>query len=99
MAFKKIVWSKLAQLELENTLAFYIQQNGNANYCAKLLDEIEDLINTLSQIEFIGRLTNNKITRVIPMKSYLIYYEINKDVIEIVSFWDNRQDQNKQKVK
>jgi len=26
------------------------------------------------------------------MKDYLIFYEINNDKIEILSFWDNRQD-------
>ena len=26
------------------------------------------------------------------MKAYLVFYEINSDAIEIVSFWDNRQD-------
>ncbi|WP_217653612.1 type II toxin-antitoxin system RelE/ParE family toxin [Salegentibacter echinorum] len=61
-----------------------------------LLDETEDLLDTLSKSEFIGRLTSNKKTRVIPMKVYLIFYEIKNDTIEIVSFWDNRQDNKKQ---
>ncbi len=29
------------------------------------------------------------------MNVYLIFYEIKKDVIEIISFWDNRQDNKK----
>lgn len=29
------------------------------------------------------------------MNVYLIFYEINEEQIEIVSFWDNRQIQNK----
>jgi len=32
------------------------------------------------------------------MKVYLIYYEINGNEIEIVSFWDNRQDKGNNKV-
>ncbi len=31
------------------------------------------------------------------MKVYLIFYEIKEDTIEIVSFWDNRQDTRSQK--
>ena len=31
-------------------------------------------------------------------KTYLIFYEINKDSIEILSFWDNRQDEFKEKI-
>lgn len=29
------------------------------------------------------------------MKVFLIFYEIKKDAIEIISFWDNRQDDKK----
>lgn len=33
------------------------------------------------------------------MKVYLIFYEIKDDRIEIVSFWDNRQDIENRKIK
>jgi len=59
------------------------------------MNEIDDLLNTLSQSEFIGRLTSNKKTRVLVMKSYLIFYDINDTRVEILSFWDNRQDENR----
>ena len=99
MAEKEIIWSKLAKLQLANVLEFYVQRNGNSNYSLKLLNEIEDLLETLSNAELIGRLTNNKFTRVISMKVYLIFYEINGNRIEIISFWDNRQNESNRKVK
>ena len=99
MAKKEIVWSDHAKLQLSTVLEFYFIRNGNANYSIQLLDDIEDLLTTLSKSEFIGRLTFNKTTRVIVMNVYLIYYEINMNEIEIVSFWDNRQDAQKKKVK
>ena len=99
MVGKEIIWSILAREELANVLDFYVLQNGNANYSLQLLDDVEDLLNTLSKSEFIGRLAANKITRIIPMDVYLIFYEINCDQIEIVSFWDNRQNQKNRKVK
>ncbi|WP_433835933.1 type II toxin-antitoxin system RelE/ParE family toxin [Flavobacterium anhuiense] len=99
MVKKEIVWSDLAKLELSNVLEFYVLRNGNSDYSLKILEEIEDLLETLTNNELIGRLTSNKITRVIPMKVYLIFYEINSDRIEIVSFWDNRQSLEKRKVK
>ncbi|GAA4079582.1 hypothetical protein GCM10022389_27020 [Flavobacterium cheonanense] len=99
MAKKEIVWSKLAKLQLKNVLEFYVQRNGNSNYSLKLLNEVEDLLETLSNAELIGRLTSNKFTRVIPMKVYLIFYEINGNRIEIISFWDNRQNEGNRKVK
>lgn len=64
-------------------------------YSLNLLNEVEYLTNNLSKNELIGRLTSNKITRVILMKVYLIFYEIHQDHIQIVSFWDNRQDISK----
>ena len=99
MAKKEIVWSKLAKLQLKNVLEFYVQRNANSNYSLKLLNEVEDLLETLSKAELIGRLTSNKVTRVISIKVYLIFYEINGGRIEIISFWDNRQNIENRKVK
>jgi plasmid stabilization system protein ParE len=99
MAEKEIVWSELAKLQLANVLEFYVHRNGNSNYSLKILDDVEDLLETLSKAELIGRLTSNKFTRIISMKVYLIFYEINGNRIEIVSFWDNRQDIENRKIK
>jgi toxin YoeB len=99
MAKKEIIWSELAKLELSNVLEFYVVRNENSHYSLKILEEVEDLLETLSTNEFIGRLTSNKITRVIPMKVYLIFYEINSNQIEILSFWDNRQNIENRKIK
>lgn len=99
MAKKEIVWSSLAKLQLQNVLEYYFIRNESPNYSLKLLNEVEDLLETLSKSELIGRLTSNKITRVISMKVYLLFYEINQNQIEIVSFWDNRQDVKNSKVK
>lgn len=99
MANKKIIWSLRAKIELEDVLEFFNHRNGNSNYSLKILLEIEDLLKTLSATEFIGRLTSNKKTRVITMEVYLIFYETNEDRIEIVSFWDNRQNPKKRLTK
>jgi len=95
MANKEIIWSLRAQNELKDILDFFTQRNGNPNYSLKILSEVEDLATTLSKSEFIGRLTSNRITRVIPMEDYLIFYEFHKNRIEIISFWDNRQNPKK----
>jgi toxin YoeB len=99
MAEKEIVWSELAKLQLANVLEFYVHRNGNPNYSLKILSEVEDLLKTLLKSELIGRLASNKFTRVISMKEYLIFYEINDNRIEIVSFWDNRQAIENRKIK
>lgn len=95
MAAKEIIWSLRAKKELKEVLEFFAERNGNSNYSLKLLSEIQRLTNTLSKSELIGRLTSNKSTRVLPFKSYLIFYEIDQKRIKILSFWDNRQDSKK----
>ena len=99
MANKRIIWSNFAKSQFRDILDFYIERNDSVTYSLKLLDETENLLETLSKNEFIGRLTSNKQTRVIPIKVYLIFYEIKEEAIEIVSFWDNRQDNEKLNVK
>ncbi|WP_296150783.1 type II toxin-antitoxin system RelE/ParE family toxin [uncultured Flavobacterium sp.] len=99
MAKKEIVWSNLAEIQLQTVLEFYFKRNENPNYSLKILDEVEELLEIISNAELIGRLASNKFTRVIPMKTYLIFYEVNMDRIEIVSFWDNRQDLENRKIK
>ena len=99
MVKKEIIWSEIAKLQFANILEYYVERNGNAKYSLKLIDEVENLLNTLSKSELIGRLTSNKFTRIIPMKVYLLFYEIYGNRIEIVSFWDNRQDIKHRKIK
>lgn len=95
MAGKKIIWSSRAKNELKEILGFYTERNGNPNYSLKILNRLENLLETISKNELIGRPTSNKITRVFPMDVYLLFYEIGKNQIEILSFWDNRQDPSK----
>ena len=95
MAGKRIIWSFRAKRELTEVLEFYVHRNGNPKYSLKILNQLENLLATLSVSDQIGRLTSNDITRVIPMKAYLIFYEIGKNQIEVVSFWDNRQNPDK----
>ena len=57
MVKKEIIWSKLAKLQFKAILEYYVERNGNENYSLKLVDEVEDVLNTLSKSELIGRLT------------------------------------------
>lgn len=91
MAKKEIIWSTNALNELRETLDFYNKRNGNTNYSIKLLDEIETTLDLLSNNEMIGRQTIDKGSRVLVKKVYLIFYELQNEKIEILSFWDNRQ--------
>ena len=92
MAGKQIIWSDRARNEFNEILEFFVERNGTPTYSIKLLDQTQNLMNTLSKNELIGRLASNKRTRIIPFKEYLIFYEVNDQYINILSFWDNRQE-------
>lgn len=95
MAEKEIIWSTRATVELRENLSFFNERNGSVLYSEKLLKEVENLMKMLSKNELIGRLCSNKKTRVIVKKVYLIFYEVQDDRIEILSFWNNLQDPKK----
>lgn len=92
MAKKKVNWSKRAKSELNKTLAFYTDRNGSSEYSLQILDEVEDLTKTLSSSHFIGRLTTDRVTWIIPFKVFSNFYQVKSKQIEILVFWDNRQD-------
>ncbi len=95
MAKKSIIWSSRANEELRDILEFFVKRNGNNKYALKLLEQTEEYLEVLTENEHLGRLTSNKKTRVLVMDVYLIFYEINRDTINILSFWDNRQNLKK----
>jgi toxin YoeB len=92
MAGKKIIWSKRANSELFKTLDFFTERNGNNLYALKILNKLEQRLKLLSENELMGRPTSNNVIRILNMDVYFIFYEIGQENIEIVSFWDNRQD-------
>lgn len=99
MVRKQVVWSNLASNELKNILDFYTIRNGNNRYSLRLLEEVGSVVNSLIENEHLGRLASNKFTRILPFKYYLIFYEVSHHQIEIVSFWDNRQNPERNKVR
>ena len=91
MAQKQIIWSKKSEFEFRSILEFYNQRNGNSNYSLKIVDATEKLLKLIQQNNYLGKLSNNKKTRVINLEVFLIFYDIADKQISIVSFWDNRQ--------
>jgi plasmid stabilization system protein ParE len=91
MAKKEVIWSINAKEEFHDTLNFYLERNGSPTYSLRLLYETEALLDALEENNFLGRLSENEVTRVIVKDKFLIFYEIKETHIEVVSFWDNRQ--------
>jgi len=95
MAPKTVVWSEPANFELTEILEYYLNRIGNSTYSLKILSKTDHLIRLVKKNEFVGRLTRKGITRIIVLDVFLIFYEIHKNQVEILSFWDNRQNPSK----
>lgn len=92
MAKKQVIWSTNAREELFKILDFYTERNGSPTYSLHLLDKIESWNELIERFPFIGKVSQNGYTRVVVVEYYLIFYNIGDKFIEVVSFWDNRQD-------
>ncbi len=95
----KIYWTDNAISELQNTIKF-LQENWTEIELKKLVDDIEKIIELISNNPKLFPLSNKKnIRRVIIRKLNTLYYrELNGTSIEILSFFSNRQNPDKRKI-
>ena len=97
MVKKPIVWSEKALQELEDILDFYNNRNQSTSFSQKILTFTESVLHAIAENERIGRKSKFDKIRVFPLKQFLIIYEISHNQIEVLSFWDNRQNPEKRK--
>ncbi len=96
----KIIWSPKAEISLLDTLEFIIETHQSNSYAIKIVDEIERVEKLLSKTPYIGHTIelslNQTIYKFVIMNNYsLIYRIIEYQSIEIIYFWDNRQNPKK----
>ena len=94
MAERKVIWSKRAETELKSILEFYTQRNQSADYSLSILENIERYTDLLKDYPELGRLSENKKSRILVIREFLLIYDLTQN-IEVLSFWDNRQNPNK----
>lgn len=92
MAKRKIVWTKKANLERKEILEYWINRNKSKSFSIKLNRLIINDLKLLSLSPFIGRKTKMENVRVRIVHDYLIFYEILKEEILILTVWDGRKD-------
>ncbi len=92
----RIVWTSRALKQLQKILNFIINQQKSTSYADKILSEIQDIEqyiikNPMSFVEVEN--TSKEVHKAIVLKHYSIFYSIsNNNIINILCFWDNRQD-------
>ena len=95
----KILWTDFALSELEKTIE-YLEQNWTERELRNLAVEIEETLNLLSHNPNLFQKSDIKkeIRRVVVAKHNTLYYRINNNAIEIISFFSNRQSPKKRKL-
>lgn len=90
----KIIWSPTARNKTKEILEYISEDNPDA--ALALIDLIEEKVENLSQNPESGRVfpptKNDKIREIVVHENYGVIYEINPDVIEILTVRHFRQD-------
>jgi toxin YoeB len=99
MAKRKIVWSNRAKIKLYEILEFYIKRNHSKAYSVKLYRSIHKEVKLLLKNPDLGLKTTEDSTRGLIIGSYIVYYGVTEDKINIHSIWDSRQNPDYRTIK
>ena len=96
----KLFWTELADKELEEAI-IYLEENWTEREIKNLFIKLDTTLKILTSNPFIFQVSDieEDIRRAVVAKYNSLYYRINSDTIEIISFYNNRKDPNKRKAK
>lgn len=96
----KILWTDNALNELEKTIE-YLETNWTEKELRNLAINLERTLNLISQNPFIFQASDAKkeVRRAVVLSLNTLYYRVYKNNVEIVSFFSNRQNPKKRKLK
>ena len=94
-----ILWTEHALTELEATIT-YLEKNWTEKELKKLATEIEKTIDMLSRNPFLYQSSDVslEIRRVVVAQKNTLYYRVNGNSVEVLSFFSNRQSPKKRKI-
>ncbi len=95
---KKIKWSVKATKEWADILTYWKNRNKSNTYSLKLNRSLKQNIKSIAGMPDSGILTATQFLRVKIVNSYLVYYHIHADYIEILTIWDSRRNPEKFKL-
>ena len=93
MSKKEVVWTELAEKELQNIINYWNQKNQSTKYTSTLRSNLSDLITLLSFHPNIGRrsIQRKSIRLKVFMTHFLLIYRIEIEKLYILDFWDSRK--------
>jgi hypothetical protein len=96
----KILWTDFALKELEKTIK-YLEKNWTEKELRNLAESIDEKLALISQNPNSFQVSDYKkdIRRVVILTYNTLYYRFENEQIEIISFFSNRQNPKKRKLK
>ena len=96
----KILWADFALKELEKTIK-YLEKNWTEKELRNLAESIDEKLALISQNPNSFQISDYKkdIRRVVILTYNTLYYRFENEQIEIISFFSNRQNPKKRKLK
>lgn len=96
----KILWTDNALNELEKTIK-YLEENWTKKELTALALKLENILILISENPLLFQSSGIKkdLRRAVILKYNTLYYRLKEDKIEIISFFSNRQNPNKRKLK
>ena len=94
MVARKINWTKEANFERREILAFWVHKNKSKTYSIKLNKLFIVTLKRLAENPKIGRKTDFENVHVKIVRDYLLFYEFDTKQIKVLSIWDGRRDEN-----
>ena len=91
MAKRTIIWSLQAKDNRIQILQYWIERNKSREYSIKLNNLFKEAAEFIAEFPDIGKLTDDKKTRIKIVRDYLIVYEIYSTSIVILALFDSRQ--------
>lgn len=88
-----IKWTPQAEEQYFRNLEFWIQNNKSSTYSEKIIEEVLHMESLISANPLIGTVvedSNNEVRRVLILNNFALYYRLNNDVLEILTFWGNK---------
>lgn len=96
----KILWTDNALKELQKTIE-YLEEHWTEKELRNLGAYLEKTLNLISNNPKLFQLSESKkeIRRAVVLKLNTLYFKVNENNVEIISFFSNRQNPQKRKLK
>lgn len=88
-----IVWTKLAEQELDDIINYWDNRNKSSIYTTNLLKQLKKTLSILSSHPNIGKksLQRKNVRIKVFMENFLIIYRTENTYLYILDFWDTRK--------